>query len=168
MKNTIISVVRRNLSASLEMVNRIIKFAPSALWSGQGPTRSIANRVMHMIESVDYHLSVSQPYLYPEYSDKGRPQLQDSLQPFFSREVLREYFLRVANKALMALDSLDDLSILDNNLQHPGRPHLDVFISQIRHVQVNIGYCNEYLVASGAKSEEWIGSVVLPENHVIS
>lgn len=52
---------------------------------------------------------------------------------------------------------MNDELLLKASVKHTDVTFLDIILSQIRHIQINIGYCNEKFNIIGIKSPEWLG-----------
>ncbi len=168
MTRSLVTTIHRQLLPTLEMLNRVVKQCPPELWVVEGPTASIRNRVVHAAESVDYWIGDPTTYRYRELDPRPqRPQLTDELPDTLTQGNVQAYVSAVAMKAIGELLKLDDTTILK---AHPrtGMPMLSAFLGQVRHVQLNVGYCNEKLVANGAPSVAWIGSSDLPDDFTVA
>lgn len=167
MNPRLVDCIRRQLVPTLEMMNRVTKTCPPGLWAVAGPTTSIRNRVVHAAESLDFWIGDTTSYLYPALDPRPmRPRLHDDLPDAFSMQATRQYYRQVAVKTLAELEKLDDAGLLEVNAR-TGVPTISLFLGQIRHVQVNVGYCNEFLASRGVETVGWIGSTELPGDFAI-
>jgi hypothetical protein len=52
---------------------------------------------------------------------------------------------------------MNPLKLEEKSKTHPNATYADIALCQIRHIQINIGYCNEKSIGKGLKGVKWTG-----------
>jgi hypothetical protein len=151
------SIALRHLRLSFDMLKAIIDKCPDTLWFDANENKSVWKRLLHALESLDYWLDDFGGYAFKNLFPNFSAEMDSRNHSVLSKSDVSSYFVAMAEKIDTHFSKLTEEMLLDKSKTHPKVTHLDIILSQIRHVQVNIGYCNEMLSAHGVKNVEWIG-----------
>lgn len=139
------------------MLEDIIEHCPNDLWFGSDENHTIWKRVLHALESIDYWLDDFNVYSFsikfPLYTAE-----MDEINPSpLHRNDLSNYSKTIHLKIENFFDNLSSSMLTQPSVKHPKVTYLDIILSQIRHIQINIGYCNEKFSRNGYRSADWTG-----------
>ena len=159
MKNDFISEICKNMLASIEFLSKVIESCPEDFWMKENDGKiSISKRVLHILESLDYRVAADISYFYAKYNKEKRPEIQDEEIIEFKKQKALKYFNEVENKIKRYLDGITEEELLKENINTKGVTNLAVIMSQLRHINLNLGYCNEIFTENNIKPIGWIST----------
>ena len=112
---------------------------------------------MHVLESIDYWLDDFDDYAFKDFFKDLSAEMDVTNSIVLTKNDILNYLENINLKISDYFINLDSLNLIDKSLKHANVTYLDILLGQIRHIQVNIGYCNEKFSNNGVKSVEWIG-----------
>ena len=154
--NNILDIVKRHLEPSMQMLSNVITICPDELWINNQYGFPIWKRVLHTLESIDYWLNEFDKYYFDEIGKDVSPELKVYCKDILSKEEMNQYYKKVMRKCDKISSQESEISILDSSLQK-NYTILDIILTQIRHIQINIGYCNNCFNQFGINGVKWIG-----------
>jgi hypothetical protein len=152
-----IEILKRHLLMSFRMLENIIAHCPDDLWSGSDENRTIWKRVFHVLESIDYWFDDFDEYTFPIKFPQYIAELDETNPSPLQQNVLSDYSKIIMKKIENYFNNLDSSMLTDHSIKHPKVTFLDIILCQIRHIQINIGYCNEKFNNFGYKGTDWAG-----------
>lgn len=153
----LIEITKRHFMASFKMLENILEKCPDDLWFNTNENDSIWKRLLHVLESIDYWFDDFDEYKFNSCFDKISAEMDISNPNELSKNEIKNYFGILNLKINNHFKSLNSIMLLDNSVKHLNVTHLDVILSQIRHIQINIGYCNEKFNGKDLKGIAWLG-----------
>jgi|AGTN01.1.fsa_nt_gi hypothetical protein len=157
MADSLITITKRHLLLSLKMLKNILEKCPDDLWINIDENQSIWKRLLHVLESIDYWPDDFDDYKFTGFFASFSAEM-DGVNPHpLTKTEISNYFKTIDMKIDKYFRRLSSLTMTDKSAKHPKITHLDIILSQIRHIQVNIGYCNEKFSNRGIDNVEWIG-----------
>ena len=149
--------LRIHLDLSFQMLTKVIELCPESLWYGTEEKKSIWKRILHVLESIDYRLTDFAEYDFNDLFHGISAEMDQSSVSSVTKNKMIRYRGLMEEKLKILFEQTDDQTLLRNSSRHPGATCLDIILSQIRHIQINLGYCNEMFSNKGIKSPEWTG-----------
>jgi hypothetical protein len=137
------------LPEKFEVVKRI--------WTKAGDGITLWRRVLHTLESIDYWFLEVDGYYFNDSIKGVSAELDTPCMEVLTKKEIAGYFEKVEGKCRRFFASLDDAALLAASAKHERLTILDVILTHIRHVQLNIGYCSQVLNASGVRGVAWKG-----------
>lgn len=148
--------VKKHFMASYKMLTGIMNICPEKRWYGTSETDALWKRLLHTMESLDYWINGKKEYrfehLFKGFSAEMNVEKSSALPP----ERIDEYIKVIDKDVEKWFDELDDAALMKNSRRHPKVKNVDIVLTQIRHIQTNIGYCNEVLRKGGCEGVQWI------------
>jgi len=139
------------------MLENILKQCPDELWFNTDESESIWKRFLHVLESIDYWFDDFDDYKFINFFGNLSAEMEIKNSSCLSKNEISKYLKVIKLKSDDYFKHLNPLMLTDKSIKHPKVTYLDIILSQIRHIQVNIGYCNEKFNHKGIQSIEWIG-----------
>ncbi len=139
------------------MLTNIIETCPECLWTAPEESKSIWKRILHVLESLDHWFTDFSDYCFNDYFCNLSAEMDETSCSSASKYCVTSYKDMIESKIAEVFDRLDDSVLLNNSSKFPKVTFLDIILSQIRHIQINVGYCNEKFSSKGIKSPEWLG-----------
>ncbi len=139
------------------MLENVIKNCPDNLWFGSDENRTIWKRVFHVLESIDYWLDDFEEYSFPLKFPIYTAEMDQTNPSALPKNELSDYSNAIQSRLEYFFDNLSSSMLAQQSIQHPKVTYLDIILSQIRHIHINIGYCNEKLNSIGFEGTGWIG-----------
>jgi hypothetical protein len=149
--------LHRHLTLSFQMLLNVLERCPDNLWVGQKEHESIWKRVFHALESIDFWIDDFSEYRFPEAFNGFSAEMNIENKSSLTKRQLLEYSKLVNGKISGFINGLTENNLTELSKKHPKTTYLDIILSQIRHIQVNIGYCNQKMIEHGIKGVEWVG-----------
>ncbi len=135
----------------------MINSCPDNFWAEEQENKSIWKRVLHVLESIDYWLTDFTNYDFPELFEGYSAEMdQKSISSVPKNKMIR-YKSLIEEKLHLFFENIDDSVLLKYSSKHPQQTYLDIILIQIRHIQINVGYCNQSFHYKGLKAPEWLG-----------
>ena len=141
----------------MQMLEQVIRTCPEDLWCANPHGQSIWKRVLHALESVDFHFNDFGRYLFSDIDGMVSPEFDCKDTRVLSPDEMLRYFGSVKEKCTIAFETLDDQRLLTTSTAGLGSTCLDTIIQQIRHLSLNAGRCAEALAASECNNIKWEG-----------
>lgn len=155
--NPDVIIIKRHLLLSFQMLTGIIDHCPDNLWSGSDENSAIWKRILHVLESIDYWFDDFEEYAFPVKFPGYSAEMDETNQSPVHRNDLSSYSKTILLKIENYFNMLSSPLLTQQSIKHPKLTYLDIILSQIRHIQINIGYCNEKFCRSGYKGTGWMG-----------
>lgn len=153
----ITDTLKQHTELSMKMLKNIIISCPDERWNGNCENDTIWKRIIHTLESVDYWLVDFSKYHFKSiFKDLSAEMNQVNKQVLSKNETL-EYFNLIHKKVEIFFCEIDDTILRKNSFSYPKCTYLDIILCQIRHIQINTGYCHEMFKSNGLQSPEWVG-----------
>jgi hypothetical protein len=146
-----------HLLACWKMLNKVIDVCPPDLWVSSDEFDSIWKRVFHVLESIDYWLDDFSEYEFKELFGNFSAEMDIANQTSLSKDEIAKYSKFIDAKINRFFNMMNDAKLSEKSLKHPKATYFDIILCQIRHIQINIGYCNEKFNRRGINSIDWIG-----------
>ena len=147
-----------HLSLSFQMLENVIESCPDTFWVAQEENESIWKRVLHTLESIDHWMVDFSDYHYKSLFDAYTAEMdQTCSSPPLSKKELLSYKDLLKPKIDRFFSEMDDERLTTHSSVHPATTFLDIILSQIRHIQMNVGYFNQILNSSDLRSPLWLG-----------
>lgn len=153
----ITEILRIHLSLSFQMLTNVIKSCPDHLWIDQDENESVWKRVIHVLESIDYWFDDFSDYQFNNRFSGLSAEMDITCSSTLSKKDILEYNELISDRINVFFNSINDDVLASHSGKHQNLTYLDIILSQIRHIQINIGYCNEKFNAKGLKGIEWAG-----------
>ena len=155
---TTVAVLKRQFDPALLMLEQIIRRCPDELWHCNPHGQPIWKRVLHALESVDYHFSgIGGRYLFSDFGNSISAEFDGNDDWTLSRDELLAYHGGVTKKCAAVFNSLGDRRLSEVSSVRSELTLLDIIITQIRHLALNTGRCSEAFAANGHMTVEWKG-----------
>jgi hypothetical protein len=158
--NKITSIVISHLLLSLQMLNRVVEQCPDSLWINAQENESIWKRILHVLESNDFWLDDFSDYKFMEMFGNISAEMDTTNKSILSKAEISKYLKIINNKIKDYANYINDNNLSEISIKHSKVTYLDIILSQIRHIQINVGYCNEKFKNNGLCGVEWLGTVV--------
>jgi uncharacterized protein YutD len=155
--NSITSIIQRHLMLSFQMILAVIEQCPDAIWTNRNEKESVWKRVLHVLESVDYWLGDFSDYQFPQFFKGFSAEMEFQNKLSISKTQIIEYAKFIEGKIAIFFHNMSEEKLTTESMKHQKVTYLDIVLSQIRHIQTNVGYCNEKLIGTGCKAVDWIG-----------
>ncbi len=139
------------------MLTNIIETCPDNLWNIRAENKSICKRVLHVLESVDYWLKESGGYFFDSMFNGYSAEMDMENSSLIDKGTMIEYNYIVKQKVNRFFQSMNDSILLKNSSIFQNTTYLDIILCQIRHIQINLGYCNEIFNNNGIICPDWLG-----------
>lgn len=139
------------------MLEGIIAHSPDDLWSGSDENRTIWKRALHVLESIDYWFDDFEKYVFPVKFPRYTVEMDETNLSPLSKTDLSNYSKVIHIKIENYFKNLTSPMLAQQSIQHPKVTYLDIILSQTRHIQINIGYCNEKFCSGGYRGTDWAG-----------
>ena len=152
----LIGIIIRQFSPAFAMLEETIAACPETLWLDNPRGRPLWKRVLHALESVDYFLNDFDCYWFDTIGKEVSPEFDAEDREQLSREETIEYLRNIRSKCDKAFSELTDARLREHSTAHPRFTYLDIVFTQLRHLALNTGRCNEALAAAGI-ANGWIG-----------
>jgi hypothetical protein len=146
-----------HLMLSFKMLINIVENCPENLWISDNENESIWKRVLHVLESIDFWIDDFSDYHFNRLFEKFSAEMDIYNKSILTKNNIFRYLDLINVKVQNFLVIMNDDFLLKTSPKHPSVTYLDIILSQIRHIQINIGYCNEKFNSKGIKSPEWLG-----------
>ena len=153
----LLRIVKRQFDPCLEMLGTLIDDCPHDTWLKAGDCIAPWRRMVHTLESIDYWFSEFDGYYFGDSIKGVSAELDTPCTEVLTKKEIADYFEKIEGKCRRFFAALDDAALLEKSAKHERLTILDIILSQIRHVQLNIGYCNEALNAAGVRGVAWKG-----------
>jgi hypothetical protein len=147
----------RHLMLSYQMLLDVIDECPDDLWIDRKEDDSVWKRVLHVLEGIDYWFDDFSEYQFPVLFKDYSAEMDLDNKTSLTKQQIREYTDLIEKKIVGFFQMMAEKAIANESKKHPKVTYIDIVLSQIRHIQINIGYYNEKMNAKGRKSVEWIG-----------
>jgi hypothetical protein len=154
---TVLQILERQFNPCLAMLGKIIQDCPDELWLKAGKGAPLWRRILHTLESIDFRFSDIGGYFFNDIKKDISAELDVQCSEILTKKETLDYFRKIESKTRRFFAALDDVGLLRISKTHKDLTMLDLILSQIRHIQLNIGYCNEALNIAGAKGVGWMG-----------
>jgi hypothetical protein len=141
----------------MRMLEQVIRACPEDLWCANPHGQPIWKRVLHALESADFHFNDFGRYLFSDIVGMVSPEFDCKDTRVLSQDEMLRYFGKVKEKCTIAFETLDDQRLQTISPAGQGITYLDTIIQQIRHLSLNAGRCAEALAASGSNCVTWEG-----------
>ena len=152
---TITDTLNIHFDRSFQMLSAVMDACPAEFWAGTEENNSIWKRVLHVLESIDYRLTVGGDYLFPELFTGFSAEMDQISQSVVSKEKMSGYRDLMSRKITRFFEMVNDGMLLERFSEKA--TFLDIILTQIRHIQNNVGYCSELLRRNGGEGMEWLG-----------
>jgi len=139
------------------MLINIVENCPENLWVADDENESIWKRVLHVLESMDFWLDDFSDYHFNRLFDNFSAEMDIYNKSILNKNAILQYLDLIYADINNFFNMMNDDFLLKTSSKHPSVTFLDIILSQIRHIQINIGYCNEKFNSKGIKSPEWLG-----------
>ena len=144
--------------ASYAMLSEVVDVCPEKFWYGTTESDALWKRVLHTLESVDYWINRKNEYRFKRRFH-GFSAEMDVMNPHaLSHELIKKYMATLKDDIQKTFNELDDEKLLQNSRHHQNVKVADIILTQIRHIQTNVGYCNEVLRGGGSAGVPWVES----------
>jgi hypothetical protein len=144
-----------HLTLSFQMLTNVIKSCPDHLRIDQNENESAWKRVLHVLESIDFWFDDFSDYQFYNRFSGLSAEMDTTCGSTLSKEEMLKYHELINVKISNFFASMDDEFLTTNSCKHQNLTYLDIILSQIRPIQINIGYCNEKFNAKGLKGVDW-------------
>ena len=158
-----VEISRNQFDSSFKMLCTLVDVCPDAVWETcyYGFPYPVWYQVYHVAYFVDYWLRESYDngeFRCMAFDERIPPEYEQEVpaEVCVSREEMRTYLKMIGGKVSKVFDVLDD-----SRLMEPIRPgeerftHLDVIMTQVRHVMYNVGYVNGILRGLDLPESDW-------------
>ncbi|HEX3020642.1 MAG TPA: hypothetical protein VHP36_10090 [Chitinispirillaceae bacterium] len=142
---------------SFNMLLNIVENCPGNLWISDKENESIWKRVLHVLESIDFWFDDFSVYHFDRMFGFFSAEMDRCNASVLTKSDIFKYLDLINIKIQNFFDMVNDEILTEASTKHPSVTYLDIILSQIRHIQINIGYCNEKYNSKGIKSPEWLG-----------
>jgi hypothetical protein len=139
------------------MLINIIEKCPENLWVADDENESIWKRVLHVLESIDFWFDDFSEYHFNRLFDNFSAEMDIYNKSILTKNNILLYQDLLNDKIQKFFNMVIDDFLLKTSPKHSSVTFLDIILSQIRHIQINIGYCNEKFNSQGIESPEWLG-----------
>lgn len=146
-----------HLTLSFKMLTNIVEKCPENLWIVVDENESIWKRVLHVLESIDFWLDDFSDYHFNRLFVNFSAEMDICSKSVLTKKDIFQYQDLLNDKIETFFNMIDDELLIKTSSNHSSVTYLDIILSQIRHIQINIGYCNEKFSNKGIKSPEWLG-----------
>jgi len=153
----LLRIIERHFDPCLEMPGAFINDCPDDRWLKAEEGIPSWRRVLHTVESIDYWFSELDGYYFDDSIKGVSAELDTPCAEVLTKKEITDYFQKIEGKCRRFFTALDDAALLEKSANNERLTILDVILTQIRHVQLNIGYCNEALNAAGVRGVAWRG-----------
>ena len=150
-------ILSLHLLKSIQMLENIVTTCPNDLWHGQSESKSISKRLLHTLESIDYWFDDFSEYHFSKLFKGMSPEMDIDNGMLVNKESMIKYLEIIKSKAIEYFNEIASIDISRNSGKHSNITILDIVLCQIRHVQINVGYCSEKYCNQGLKGIEWLG-----------
>jgi len=146
-----------HLTLSFKMLINIAEKCPENLWVTDDENESIWKRILHVLESIDFWFDDFTDYHFDKLFGNYSAEMDIYNKSILTKNDIFQYLDLLKVKVQNFFNIMNDELLLKASVKHPDVTFLDIILSQIRHIQINIGYCNEKFNIIGIKSPEWLG-----------
>ena len=146
-----------HLTLSFKMLIAIVENCPGTHWISDDENESIWKRVLHVLESMDFWFDDFSDYHFNRLFENFSAEMDKYNKSILTKNNMFKYLDLINVKIQNFFVMLNDDMLLETSSKHSSVAYLDIIVSQIRHIQINIGYCNEKFNSKGIKSSEWLG-----------
>lgn len=153
----LLHIIERQFDSCIEMLGALIDESPHDTWLKAGDGIAPWRRMVHTLESIDYWFSELDGYYFDDSIKGVSAELDTPCAEVLTKKEITDYFQKIEGKCRRFFTALDDAALLEKSANNERLTILDVILTQIRHVQLNIGYCNEALNAAGVRGVAWRG-----------
>ncbi|MFW6328056.1 MAG: hypothetical protein ACOC2F_07060 [Bacteroidota bacterium] len=109
------------------------------------------------MESIDFWLDDFSEYHFKNLFVNFTAEMDICNKSVFTKNDVLQYQDLINDKIENYFNIMNDELLIKTSSNHSSVTYLDIILSQIRHIQINIGYCNEKFNSKGIKSPEWLG-----------
>jgi hypothetical protein len=155
--NTITEKLKTHTTLSFQMLTNLIAICPEEHWYDKIENDSICKRMLHTLESIDYWFLDFSVYHFKFLFDDLSAEMDHVNDYSLSKNEILGYADLILLKIEVFFSEMNDGVLLKNSSIYTKLTFLDIILSQIRHIQINVGYCNEKFSSKGLKSSEWLG-----------
>ena len=149
--------LHRHLLLSFRMLMDVIDTCPDALWLAGREKDSIWKRVFHVLESLDFWFDDFSGYIFPGFFSGFSAEMDAENTSQLTKKQIHAYTGLLHKKIDAFFAIMNERKLTENSKSHPNVTYADIVLSQIRHIQINVGYCNEQFIAQGFKGVNWVG-----------
>lgn len=139
------------------MLTNIVEKCPEKLWVTVDENKSIWKRILHVLESIDFWLNDFSEYHFKKLFFNFSAEMDICNKSVFTKNDVLQYQDLINDKIENYFNIMNDELLIKTSSNHSSVTYLDIILSQIRHIQINIGYCNEKFNSKGIESPEWLG-----------
>lgn len=139
------------------MLINIVEKCPENLWVADDENESIWKRILHVLESIDFWLNDFSDYDFNRLFGNFSAEMDIYNKSILTKNDISQYQDLLNDKIQNFFNMMNDEFLLKTSSKHSSVTFLDVILSQIRHIQINNGYCNEKFNSKGINSPEWLG-----------
>jgi hypothetical protein len=159
-KADMVSIMKRQLDGSLEMLEQAISHCPEDAWdTGSGTMAPIWEHAYHALFFLNVWLKDwRSERTYPRFHVKEALALEKVTGTRISRDQMKSYMVEVMGKTESFFASIEPGSLEEESEQWGKKWSVaDRILGQIRHVQHHVGYINAALRTMGKAPVPWIG-----------
>ena len=155
---SLLSVLRRQIGPTLQMIGDIIDICPESLWNDSRSGRPFWQQVLHALIGIQFWFrEASEAFSPPDFGQGAIPDLDQAPTFAVDKATVRAYWQTMRGRADAFLDALDERRLLAPSSIYARCTNADLVLGQIRHIQHHVGYCSCLLRMSGASVAKWIG-----------
>jgi hypothetical protein len=155
--NMIGKILQRHLQFSFRMLLDVVEKCPDELWIRGEENDSVWKRVFHVLESLDFWFDDFSGYLFPGFFKGFSAEMDVDNKTSLTKQQIRHYGDLVKKKIDVFFTVMNPLKLEEKSNTHPNVTYADIVLSQIRHLQINVGYCNEKFIGKKLKGVTWAG-----------
>lgn len=155
--DTISGKLKIHFDLSFKMLVDVIESCPDNLWIIHEENKSLWKRILHVLEGIDFWISDFSDYAFTSLFDGFTAEMDLTNNAVIEKNDMLTYKILIEDNLKTFFKNIDDISLLRISSRYPGVSFLDIILSQIRHIQINLGYCNAAFNMVGIKGVKWLG-----------
>jgi hypothetical protein len=155
---SMLSVLRRQISPTFQMISDIIDACPESLWNDSKSGRPFWQQVLHALIGIQFWFrEASEAFAPPDFGQGTIPDLDQAPTFTVDKDTVRAYLQTMRSRADVFFDSLNEKGLLVTSSIYDKCTNADLILGQVRHIQHHVGYCSCLLRIGGANAAKWIG-----------
>ena len=151
----LLSVLVRQFYPSLETVKGLIDRCPDELWL-KNVGRPYWQHIYHALVGPDFWFRMEEFRLY-SFKKDVTPDLTVKSKDSLTREEMGQYYRIVKEKCDRFFNSMNTQKLFLESYISKEHTNTDLVLSQIRHIQHHVGFCNCLLRQHDFEAVEWRG-----------